>query len=249
MSHGILVGCLIAGSLLPFRPFEVDARSVLEGLEIVESEKGGGVEILTISPSCPAAQAMLQAGDRIVSIGGKRISNLDDYVTVSKRIKDKEKRVIVGYYRDGVRRRAGLSLYRAPLQGEWGLNIITWREPPPPGGGDPSDFWMGRAKRQIRDSRRKSDEDLKPEDYGRAILSLFTALEASPDSLSTAALIARQYVELAGLYRRGGEKGKVIWCLRRALLLYSNSVRKAGNVHEMVVIKNGLKEMGSDLDY
>jgi len=43
--------------------------------------------------------------------------------------------------------------------------------------------------------------------------------------------------------RGGGERKKAIWCFRRALLIYSNSIRKARDIQEMVVVKNDLGEL------
>ncbi len=235
---------LVIASTLLLYPSYVNARSVLEGLEIVESEQYGGVEILSLAPSSPAEKAKLQVGDRIVNIGGRKIRNLDDYVQVSKKLNKSEgKKIRIEYYRDKIPHNVVLSLYPAPLQEKWGLDIVTWREAPPPGEGKPADYWLRRAKGQIRDNKRKSERDIKPEDHGRVILSLFSALEDKPDSLSTAMLVAREYGELATLYYKMGEKQKAFWCIRRALLIYNGSIRKAGDIQDLVLVENGLGEL------
>ena len=230
-------------STLLCRPGAVSARSVFDGLELVESEKGDGVEIVSLEHSSPAAKATLQVGDRITRIGRYGIRNLDDYVKVSRRIKKQGSVTTLEYYRDGVCCSADLSLYSAQLKMKWGVEIIPWRKETAPGKEDNTNYWLKKAAGLISKNKNRNAADRSPEDYGKVILTLFTALEASPDSLSTATLIAGQYGELASLYYGRGEKKKAVWCLKRALRMYGNSLRKAGDIHDLSLIKNGLGEL------
>jgi len=216
------------------------ARSVLDGLEIVESEKGGGVEILTVAPSSPAAQALLRAGDRITLIGGEKIKNLDDYVKVSKQFKNRKGGVSIEYVRKGSRHTAELSLHSSPLQEKWGVAVAPWRES---GGKKDAEYWLEEARKQIQENERISENELRPVDYGKVLLSLFTSLNQNPGALGTAMLIGRQYGALAGLYYRRGEKKKAIWCLRRALLIYGNGLQKADGIQEIALVKYGLTDL------
>jgi membrane-associated protease RseP (regulator of RpoE activity) len=224
----------------------LSARSVLEGLEIVEDETGGGVEVLSLTASSPAAVAMMQAGDRIVKVDGRSISNLDSYVSASKQASGKKK-IVVEYYRGGTRRSVELSLYSIPLQEKWGVNIMTRAETPPSAESDPAGYWAAQAKKRIRANEKKGEHRLAPEDYGDVILSLFSSLEAAPDSLTTAMLIARQYGRLAVLYGGMGEKEKAIWCFRRALLLCNDSTRKGRDIQDMVIVKHGLDDLRKEI--
>ena len=221
-------------------PYAASARSVLDGLEIVESEKGGGVEILTLTSSSPAAQAQLRVGDCITSVGGEKIKNLDDYVRVSKQFKNKKSAVSVDYVRKGSRHTAELSLHSSPLQEKWGVTVAPWRES---GGKKDAEYWLEEARKQIQENERTSENELRPVDYGKVLLSFFTSLNQNQDALGTAMLIGRQYGALAGLYYRRGEKKKAIWCLRRALLIYGNGLQRAGGVQEIVLVKNGLTDL------
>lgn len=229
-------------ALLLFMPGAAEARSVLEGLEIVESESGEGVEILSCDSTSPAALAGLRAGDRITAIGGSRIRNLDDYVRVSKKIGQKRSAIAVEYYRDGSIHKAELALHSASLAKKWGVHIIPWAEA---GEGRGSDYWLAQARAQELENERKAAAE--PADHGKVILSLFTALDAAPDSLPIAMLIGRKYGELASFYAGRGENRKAAWCLRRALLLYGNSLQKAGEMQEMVLVKNGLGDLRKTL--
>lgn len=218
------------------------ARSVLEGLEIVESDKGG-VEVLNVAPGSPAAESGLQAGDRITAIGGKKIKGIDDYVRLSKSLKGGEGGAKIDFTREGAAQSADLSIHSSPLREKWGISVATWRAAKAGGEKEGAEYWLEQARTQMRDNERRGEGALKPADYGKAILSLFTALDASPDSLDTAVLIARQYGKLAELYARRGEKKHAVWCLRRALMIYGNSIQKAGGMQELVLVKNGLQEM------
>ena len=229
----------MAAALLS-RPCAASARSVLDGLEIVESEKGGGVEILTLAPSSPAAQALLRAGDRITSIGGEKIKNLDDYVKVSKQFKNRKSVVRIEYVRKGARQTAELSLHSSPLQEKWGVTVVPWRESDEK---KDAEYWLEEARKQMQENERRSENELRPVDHGKVLLSLFTSLNQNPEALGTAMLIGRQYGALAALYHRRGEKKKAIWCLRRALLLYGNGLQKAGGIQEMVLVKYGLTDL------
>ncbi len=218
------------------------ARSVLEGLEIVESDKGG-VEVLSVAPGSPAAQSGLQAGDRITAIGSSKVKGIDDYVKLSKGLKRGDGGAKIDYSREGIPQTADLSIHSSPLREKWGIPVAPWRSAKPGGEGEGSDYWLDRARKQMRENESRGEGAVKPEDHGTVILSLFTALEANPDSLDTAVLIARQYGKLAELYSRRGEKKKAVWCLRRALLIYGNTIQKAGGLQELVLVKNGLGEM------
>ena len=200
----------------------VSARSVLEGLEIVEGDNGA-VEILSVAPGSPAAQAGLQPGDRIISIGKTKVKRLDDYIALSKGLKRSAAGIAIGYLRAGAAHTADLSIHSNPLREKWGIPVAPWRE--------------SRASEEAR------GDAARPEDHAKVILSFFTALDADPDSLETAVLIARQYGKLAGLYARREERGKAAWCLRRALQIYGNAVQKSGGIQELVLVKNGLGEM------
>lgn len=222
------------------------ARSVLEGLEIIESDKGG-VEVLSVAPGSPAAQSGLQPGDRITSIGKTKVKGLDDYVALSKGLKQSGAGVSIGYLREGAAGNADLSLHSNSLREKWGIPVAPWRESKGGGEAQGSEYWLDRAQRELRDIGKRA-EAARPEDHGRAILSLFTALDANPDLLATAVLIARQYVKLAELYFGRGENTKAAWCLRRALQIYGNAVQKAGGIQELVLVKNGLGEMQKSLE-
>lgn len=225
-------------------PRPASARSVLDGLEIVESEKNGGVEILALAPSCPAAQASLRAGDRITAIGEEKIGNLDDYVKVSKRFKNRKGGVPVKYVRAGSSHTAELSLHSSPLQEKWGVAVAPWRES---GGKKDAEYWLEEAEKQIRKNEGTPEDKLRPVDYGKAILSLFTSLNQKPDALGTAMLAGRQYDALAALYYRRGDKKRAAWCLRRALMIYGNGLQKADGIQEIVLVKGGLSDLQSTL--
>lgn len=229
----------MAAALL-FGAHSASARSVLDGLEIVESEKSGGVEILTLAPSSPAAQALLRAGDRIISIGGEKIKNLDDYVRVSKQFKNKKGGVSIEYVRKGSRHTAELSLHSSPLQEKWGVAVAPWRES---GVKKDAGYWLEEARKHMQENERRSENELRPVDHGKVLLSLFTSLNQNPEALGTAMLIGRQYGALAGLYYRRGEKKEAIWCLRRALLIYGNGLQRAGGIQEIVLVRYGLTDL------
>lgn len=217
------------------------ARSVLEGLEIVEGDNGV-VEILSVAPGSPAAQAGLQAGDRITSIGKTKVTSLDDYIALSKGLRRSVAGIAIGYLRGGAARTADISLHSNPLREKWGIPVAPWRESRASEEAQGSGYWLDRARRELREMEARGDA-ARPEDHARVILSFFTALDADPDSLDTAVLIARQYGRLAGLYARRGEKREAAWCLRRALQIYGNAVQKSGGIQELVLVKNGLGEM------
>jgi hypothetical protein len=225
-------------------PCGASARSVLDGLEIVDSEKNDGVEILGLAPSCPAAQASLRAGDRITAIGGERIGNLDDYVKVSKRFRNKKGAVGVTYVRAGAPHTAELSLHGSPLQEKWGVVVAPWRES---GGKKDAEYWLDEARKQMRKNERMPESKLRPVDYGKVLLSLFTSLNHNPDALGAAMLAGRQYDALAALYYRKGDKREAVWCLRRALTIYGNGLRNADDIQEMVLVKQGLADLQGTL--
>jgi membrane-associated protease RseP (regulator of RpoE activity) len=233
-------GVIVIVAVLLSWPYAASARSVLDGLEIVESEKGGGVEILTLAPSSPAAQALLRVGDCITSIGGEKIKNLDDYVKVSKQFKNRKGGVNIEYVRKGTRHTAELSLHSSPLHEKWGVTVAPWRES---GEKKDAEYWLEQARKQIQENERTSEDELRPVNYGKVLLCLFTSLNQNPDALGTAMLIGRQYGTLAALYHRRGEKKKAIWCLRRALLIYGNGLQKAGGIQEIVLVKYGLTDL------
>ena len=233
-------GALVAAAFLFAWPCAASARSVLDGLEIVESEKNGGVEILTLAPSCPAAQASFRAGDRITAIGGEKIRNLDDYVKVSKRFKNKKGGVAVTYVRAGAPHTAELSLRSSPLQEKWGVAVAPWRES---GGKKDAEYWLEEARKQIGKNERTPESELRPVDYGKVLLSLFTSLNQKPNALGAAVLAGRQYDALAALYYRRGDKKKAVWCLKRALMIYGNGLRKADGIQEIVLVKGGLSDL------
>jgi len=231
---------VIALLLMPIFSF---ARSALDGLELTDSEKQNGVEILTIDPASPAARAMLLAGDRITAISGFQVASLDDYVRVSKLLGKRQQRVSVEYYRAGVRHTAEISLTSAPLREMWKVNIVPWREMDSTEEKGRAEYWLDRARTEREENEKKDEKDLKPADYGGTLLSLFTALHLSPDSISTAILVGQQYGELATSYHRSGDQRKAIWCLRRAMSLYMNSLQKASGIQELVLVKNGLENL------
>ncbi len=231
---------LIVAAALLLWARAASARSVLDGLEIVEGEKAGGVEILTVAPSSPAAQALLRAGDRITSIGREKIKNLDDYVRVSRRFKSKKGSVSIEYVRNGSRHTAELSLHSSPLQEKWGVAVAPWRDS---GGKKDAEYWLEEARKQMQENERKSENELRPVDDGKVLLSLFTSLNQNPAALGTAMLIGRQYGVLAGLYYRRGEKKNAIWCLRRALLIYGNGLQRADGIQEIALVKYGLADL------
>ncbi|MCX6356892.1 MAG: PDZ domain-containing protein, partial [Candidatus Aureabacteria bacterium] len=220
------------------------ARSVLDGLEVFDGEKGNA-EILIIAPSSPAARALLRPGDRITAIGGAKIKNLDDYVKVSQELSNGVQAVSIEYYRGASHRTAELTLKGSALQDKWGVTIIPWRASAEGQGGP--DYWIEQAKKQIARNQGTTDAELQPTDYGGALLSLFTALNEKPDDLGTAMLVGRQYGELASLYYRRGERAKSVWCLRRALLIYNNSLQKAGDIQEIALVKGGLEDLQKTL--
>lgn len=222
------------------------ARSVLEGLEIVESDKGG-VEVLSVAPGSPAAQSGLQAGDRITAIGKSKVKGIDDYVKLSKALKTGGGGARIDFSREGNPQTAELSMQSGPLREKWGIAIVPWRPVKPGGEKDGSEYWLEKARKEMRENEARGEGALKPEDHARAILSLFSALDANPDSLDTAVLIARQYGKLAELYSRKGEKKNAVWCIRRALQIYGNAIQKAGGLQELVLVKNGLGEMRQSL--
>jgi membrane-associated protease RseP (regulator of RpoE activity) len=219
-------------------------RSVLEGLEIVEGDKGG-VEVLAVAPGTPAAESGLHAGDRITAIGGAEVKGLDDYVRLSKGLKGGAGGARIDFIREGAPQSADLSIHSIPLREKWGIAVATWRSAK--AGGEGAEYWLEQARTQMRRNERRGEGALGPEDYGKAILSLFTALEANPDSLGAAVLAARQYGRLSGLYARKGDRKKAVWCLRRALMLYGNSIQKAGGMQELALVKDGLQEMRKSL--
>jgi len=237
IARGIL---LILAALLFTWPCAASARSVLDGLEIVDSDKNSGGEILALSPSCPAAQASLRAGDRITAIGGEKIKNLDDYVKVSKRLKNKKGGVAVAYMRSGASHTVELSLHGSPLQDKWGIVVAPWREA---AGKKDAEYWLEDARKQIQKNEHMPEKKLRPVDYGKVLLSLFTSLNQKPDAINTAMLAGRQYDALAGLYYRRGDKKEAVWCLRRALMIYGNGLRNADGIQEMVLVKQGLADL------
>lgn len=231
---------LIAAAFLFGRPCVASARSVLDGLEIVDSDNHAGVEILTLAPSCPAAQASLRAGDRITAIGGEKVKTLDDYVKVSKRFKNKRGMVAVTYVRSGAPHTAELSLHSSPLQERWGVLVKPWRES---GGKRDAEYWLEEARKQLQKNKRMPENKLRPIDYGKVLLSLFTSMNQKPDALGTAMLAGRQYDALAALYYRKGDKKNAVWCLRRALTIYGNGLRNADGIQEMILVKQGLADL------
>jgi hypothetical protein len=120
------------------------------------------------------------------------------------------------------------------------VRIIPWREGRAKQG---ADYWLERAAAQIKENERKGKAKVGPEDHGKVLLSLFTALDANPESLNTATRIGRHYGELAACYHKQGERKKAIWCLRRSLQLFGNSLQKASSIQELVYVKKGLEDL------
>lgn len=218
----------------------VMARSLLEGLELVDAEKSPGVEIILVPPESPPAKAGLKAGDRITAIGGKKVRNLDDYVKASPRLDSATGRTTVEYYRGGARYTAELSLQSSPILEQWGIPVIPWREAAEKK--DPA-YWLERARREMKGRDTVQKQDRSPLDYAKPILSLFTALNKDPGSLPTMVLIGRQYGLLASFYAERGETKKAAWCMRRVLTMYGKGFERAENLQDMAVLKNGLGEI------
>ena len=239
---------LVAAAAILLLAAPAPARSVFEGLELIGSERGGGVEIVNIQPSSPAARSMLRAGDRIIRIGNRRVRTLDDYVKVSRSLRDRKAEVTVEFVREGVTRKAVLSLYSSPLRSQWGVEVVPRRAEEAPGSTGDAEVWISEAKREIRGIERIPLRKRRPEQYGRAIQSLYTALAARPDSLEIASSIGKQYARLAALYYSRGERKKAAWCLRRALLIYRNALRRVRSTAELAMIKDDLEDLGSGID-
>lgn len=239
---GFLFAVLIPLALVAC-PAHVDARSIFEGLELVESSNGGGVEIVSVEESSPAEKARLQVGDRIVKIGKYGIRSLDDYVKVSRAFRDRKAEVAIEYRREGALKTATLSLYSSSLRKRWGLDVIPRRKAGAAGREGGSARWRSEARARISRIENKDRSARSPEEYGEVIKTLYTSLDEEPDSLGTASLIGRQYTELAALYYSRGKGEKAAWCLKRALQLHANSLRKAKSVGEMASIKEDLSGM------
>jgi len=233
---------IITAAALILLPSLSPGSSVLSGLELADNDRGQGVEIVGVDPASPAARAKLETGDCITSIGGFSVKDLDNYVKISSLIGKRRKKATIVYYRKGVRHITELSLSSAVLRDQWGVTIIPWREMDSSEEKSRPDYWLDQARREEEETARKGEKDRTPADYGKTLLSLFTALHLDPDSTGTAILAARRYGELAAFYGERSREDKSLWCLKQAAQLYERCLKKAGNVQELALVKKGLED-------
>ena len=225
--------------------FPCHAQTIFSGLII--SEKKDGIKIIEVQSGSPGSDAGLRAGDMVLEIEGKKTKKLEDYVEISREVKNKKVEVSLVILREGVSYDVTIKIYSVPIFQHWKEKVTKPIELPQGLTNSPYEYWVGKGNRSIK---RLASEDSKAKvaNYNEAINYLLNGLHYQPESIDTALQIANAYHELGNLYVTSGEVKEGIINYRKSIRFYAGCHEKTQNEDHLSVILTNLQEIEEGLN-
>ncbi len=221
------------------------AQTIFSGLII--SEKKDGIKIVEVQSGSPGFDAGLRAGDIVLEIEGKKTKKLEDYVEISRKVKNKKVEVSLVILREGVSYDVTIMIYSVPIFQHWKEKVTKPIELPRGLTNTPYVYWVGKGFRALTKPNDKLSFEAKAANYNLALKFLLNALHYRPESIDTALKVAKSYNELGKLYVMNGDIKEGIINYRKSIKFYAGCHGKTEKEDYLSVVLTNLQEIQKSL--
>jgi len=221
------------------------AQAIFSGLII--SEKKDGIKIVEVQSGSPGFDAGLRTGDIVLEIEGKKTKKLEDYVEISRKVKNKKVEVSLVILREGVSYDVTIKIYSIPIFQHWKEKVTKPIELPRGLTNTPYVYWVGKGFRTLQKPDDKLSFEAKVANYNLALKFLLNALHYRPESIDTALKVAKSYDELGKLHMMNGDIKEGVINYRKSIKFYAGCHGKTENEDHLSVILTNLQEIEKSL--
>ncbi len=221
------------------------AQSLFSGL--ILSEKNDGLNVVDVQKGSPGFDAGLKVGDIVLEIEGKKINSLDNYVKISRKIRNEKVEVSLTIFRKGIRYEAVIKTYSIPIYQNWNEKVAKPTGTPQKLKVSPYEYWVGKGNRALQKSKTQETFETKVTNYTEAIKYLYRGLHYQPESIDTALQIAKSYHTLGKLYLNNGIIKESIKKYKNSIRLYTYCFEKTQKEDYLKLILTSLQEIEKEL--
>ncbi len=221
------------------------SQTIFSGLII--SEKKDGIKIVEVQSGSPGFDAGLRTGDIVLEIEGKKTKKLEDYVEISREVKNKKIEVSLVILREGISYDVTIKIYSIPIFQHWKEKVTKPIELPRGLTNTPYVYWVGKGFRTLQKPNDKLSFEAKAANYNLALKFLLNALHYRPESIDAALKVAKSYNELGKLYVLNGDIKEGIINYRKSIRFYAGCHEKTENEDYLSIILTNLQEIEESL--
>ena len=217
--------------------------SLLSGITVLEPEKGEGVSIFEIKSGTPLKNAGVKKGDIIISMDGKKISGIRDYVNYSRTLSDSKNEVKLRVKRNNQILDIIIEDYSLPIKENW-QEKVKYTKHKIPKNTNPFTYWMEQGKRKLNSINDKMSYKQKINIYEKAIENIYYALHHNPKKALPMVLIADTYKKIGEISITNGLKEEAVEYFKTSIRLYKKIVAKTDMQKEnLIEIRDNLKSI------
>jgi tetratricopeptide (TPR) repeat protein len=226
---------------------DVYATNLFSGLAVAQGDSpSGGVKVVEVRPGCPGERAGLREGDLVIEVDGQKVKTLQEFVSLSKAMKDKSTEANIQLIRKGKLQNLLLISYSDVVFKEW-----KEKAPVPPeskmGGVSLFQYYVEKGKANLEGNKLGGSFEGRLDKGEEAIKYFFYALHYNPTAVEVVLLIADTYM---GMARAGLENGKPALAVEnysKAASLYEKCSKRHVSEKELELILAHLQEVEKEL--
>ncbi len=221
------------------------AQSLFSGL--ILSERKGGLMVIEAQEGSPAYNAGLKTGDVVVEVDGKKVKSIEEYVNISRELKNKKVETTLTIRREGVLYDAVIRIYSIPIHEQWDQKVTKPIELPKEVTQSPYEYWSSKGRMTLKKFGKTAPFEENVEICNEAIKYFFNSLHYQTDSINTALLIAKLYHELGKLYQINGDSKESIKYYKDSIKLNTSCLKRTKKKDYLKLILVNLQEIEEGL--
>lgn len=199
------------------------SASLLSGIVVLE--KKGEVIVHEVKPKTPIVRSGIRKDDIIVEIEGVKIKRMDDYVMISKKLKNVKLKVEMLIKRQKNIIKVLIEDYSIPIKQFWGIKV-PYSMDKTPGKESPFNYWYLQAKRKLDNIKHEKSPIVIADAYHNAISNMYSALHYDPKKVMALVLIADTYKKMGEVLLNAGSADKAKTNFLNSVVLYKKSLSK-----------------------
>ena len=216
-------------------------QALFSGITVLENKEG--VSVFSIKSGTPLKDAGVRKDDVILEIEGEKIKTIDDYVKISKELKNKKNEAKVIIKRKDKIYTIIIDNYSEPIKEFWSEKVILPSENLP-SSKDNFDYWFKQGKIELDSLNGNMSYPGKVDIYNKAINYLYNALHHKPEVVQAMVLIADAYSKIGEVSMKEGLKKEANENFAISIRLYGKIMQKDETQKDgLIEIRDNLKNI------